>query len=78
LTDAAFSMTTPYADANDMGPVNEAYSASAVCPWGFEHRGIDFFSNRQLVPFQAACKAALEALAGYSGLPAVPDANSKL
>lgn len=53
------SMLTPYANLDEMAPVRSSYSTSAACPWGFEHRGIDFFPEyspgpvMDLVPFQA-------------------------
>lgn len=37
------SMLTPYVNEADIVSINEAYSETATCPWGFVHQGIDFF-----------------------------------
>jgi hypothetical protein len=47
------SMITPYKNASDIASINEAYSTSANCPWGFAHNGIDFFPAGDNKPFQA-------------------------
>ena len=53
--DEDFMMITPFVNQSDMGPIMEAFSVDANCPWGFGHRGIDFFSVQDLVPFRAVC-----------------------
>jgi len=50
-----FIMITPFVNMSDMGSINEAFSVDSNCPWGFEHLGIDFFSIKELIPFQAVC-----------------------
>jgi murein DD-endopeptidase MepM/ murein hydrolase activator NlpD len=40
-------MDTPYLDASDIGAITEAFSVDENAPWGFEHRGIDFFPASQ-------------------------------
>ncbi len=47
------SMITPYVSGADMASINEAFSSDASAPWGFIHRGIDFFPNGNLKPFRA-------------------------
>jgi hypothetical protein len=53
-SDEDFSMITPYFNESDMLPVNEAFSTTAVCPWGFVHNGVDFFGDGDGKPFRAA------------------------
>jgi len=60
--DKDFTMITPFVNIEDMGAINEAYSVNSNCPWGFEHRGIDFFSNKNLAPFQAVCPGKITVL----------------
>jgi hypothetical protein len=53
------SLITPYVNETDMswaGP----FSSSDNCPWGFEHRGFDFFTTGDLKPFQAACSGVVD------------------
>ncbi len=52
-TDADFIMITPYAAIGEMGPINEAFSATASSPWGFAHNGIDFFVQGSSAVFRA-------------------------
>ena len=58
--DADFVMITPFVSMSDMGPIWEAYSEDASAPWGFIHRGIDFFPLRNLAPFQAASSGIVQ------------------
>ncbi len=46
-------MITPFVSAADISSINEAYSTHSNCPWGFEHRGIDFMISSDHIPFQA-------------------------
>jgi len=48
-------MLAPFVNSSDITSINEAYSAHSNCPWGFEHRGIDFMISTDGVPFQAVC-----------------------
>ena len=59
-SDEDFIMITPFVNMLDMGPIMEAFSVNATCPWGFEHRGIDFFSVQDLVPFRAVCAGEIK------------------
>lgn len=43
----------PVDGLDNMGPMNEAYSTSTSCPWGFVHRGLDFFPTVDLKDFVA-------------------------
>ncbi len=55
------SMTTPYVNEADMVSINEAYSETAACPWGFIHQGIDFFpALNTLHEFQAVADGVVE------------------
>ncbi len=36
-------MGVPFKNTSDIRAFNEGYSENNDCPWGFEHRGIDFF-----------------------------------
>lgn len=58
--DEDFFMITPFINISDMAPINEAFSVDSNCPWGFEHRGIDFFSDKNLAPFQAVCPGEIK------------------
>ncbi|MFC1502661.1 hypothetical protein ACFL6A_04550, partial [bacterium] len=58
--DEDFFMITPFLNMSDMGPIMEAFSVDANCPWGFEHRGIDFFSVATLAPFRAVCPGEIK------------------
>ena len=53
-------MIVPYAPAAQMASVNEAFSLSANCPWGFAHNGIDFAPAADLAPFQAVSAGSIE------------------
>lgn len=48
------TMVTPYQYQSEMSSINEAYSETASCPWGFVHLGIDFFPRGDLAGFRAA------------------------
>jgi len=54
------SMITPYINQSDMASINEAFSIDTSAPWGFEHRGIDFFPNGDLKPFQAVSDGLID------------------
>jgi len=60
LSDENFLLITPFRNMSDMGPINEAFSVDSNCPWGFEHRGIDFFTVQNLAPFQAVCPGEIK------------------
>lgn len=51
------TMITPYVQESDIDCINEAYSESSSCPWGFEHNGVDFFPVTNFVWFQAPAAA---------------------
>jgi hypothetical protein len=58
---STISMITPYANETDMrwaGP----FSSSDNCPWGYEHRGFDFFATGDLKPFQAVCSGVVDSV----------------
>ena len=55
-------LVTPYVSESDMASINEAFSSGESSPWGFEHRGIDFFPSGNLKPFQAVCSGAVDAV----------------
>lgn len=61
---AAFGLTmiTPYYAETHMASINEAYSETECAPWGFEHRGTDFFPAANYTPFRAACTGVVEAI----------------
>ena len=48
-------MVTPFVNPADISSINEAYSTHSNCPWGFEHRGIDFMISQDHIPFRAVC-----------------------
>jgi hypothetical protein len=52
-------LVTPYVSESDIASINEAFSAGEDSPWGFEHRGIDFFPDGDLGPFQAVCSGVV-------------------
>jgi len=58
--DADISMITPYFNQSDMASINESFSTSNNAPWGFEHRGIDFFPNADLRPFRAVSSGVID------------------
>ena len=61
---APISMLTPYVDEADMVSINEAYSETAACPWGFVHQGVDFFpALNSLHEFQAVANGVVEDIA---------------
>ncbi|MHA1251236.1 MAG: M23 family metallopeptidase [Candidatus Helarchaeota archaeon] len=43
--ESKLEMEAPWEKAEDIHSWNEGYSESDDCPWGFEHRGLDFFFN---------------------------------
>jgi len=54
-------MLTPYVNEADIDSINEAYSESNACPWGFAHNGIDFFPPvGSLHEFQAVCDGIVQ------------------
>ncbi len=53
-------MVTPLAGLEYMSGINEAYSRSAACPWGFEHRGVDFFATNLFKEFRACESGVVE------------------
>jgi murein DD-endopeptidase MepM/ murein hydrolase activator NlpD len=58
-------LIVPYQNQSEMGVINEAYSETAACPWGFAHRGVDFFPVNDLATFQAASSGTIERLERY-------------
>lgn len=58
-------MVTPFVHMSDISSINEAYSAHSNCPWGFEHRGIDFMISRDHIPFQAVCNGKITEIEKY-------------
>lgn len=54
------SMITPYVNESDMASINETFSVDDTAPWGFEHYGIDFFTNGNLKTFQAIASGVVE------------------
>ena len=59
------SMVTPYVNQTDMASINEAFSTDNSAPWGFEHRGIDFFPNADLRPFRAVSSGVIDVIDLY-------------
>lgn len=59
------SMITPYAYQSEMNVINEAYSETTACPWGFVHHGIDFFPIGDLATFRAAAAGTITRLEKY-------------
>lgn len=55
-------MVTPYSYQTEMNVINEAYSETTACPWGFVHKGIDFFPVGDLATFRAAAAGTIERL----------------
>ncbi len=55
-------LITPYVNSADIEGINEAYSISSNCPWGFQHVGVDFFPKETLAPFRAAESGTVENL----------------
>jgi hypothetical protein len=53
-------MITPYQNISEMSVINEAYSESSSCPWGFIHQGIDFFPVSDLATFRAVSNGTIE------------------
>jgi len=58
----AITLVTPYVNESDMATINEAFSVDACNPWGFEHRGVDFFPTGTDKPFQAACGGTVDSI----------------
>ncbi len=56
------TLLTPYQNYSEMDVINEAYSETTACPWGFVHKGIDFFPVGDLAVFQAASAGTIERL----------------
>lgn len=56
------TLVTPYQNYSEMNVINEAYSETTACPWGFVHKGIDFFPVGDLAAFQAASAGTIERL----------------
>jgi hypothetical protein len=52
-------MITPFVNAADISSINEAYSTHNNCPWGFEHRALDFMISHDHIPFQAVCNGVI-------------------
>jgi murein DD-endopeptidase MepM/ murein hydrolase activator NlpD len=59
------TLVTPYAYQSEMNVINEAYSETTACPWGFVHLGIDFFPVGDLATFRAASAGTIERLERY-------------
>lgn len=55
-------LVTPYAHQTEMSSINEAYSETTACPWGFVHKGIDFFPVGDLATFRAASAGTISRL----------------
>lgn len=58
-------MMTPYQHQSEMDVINEAYSETTACPWGFVHKGIDFFPAGDLATFRAASSGTIDRLERY-------------
>lgn len=43
--ESRLQMEIPFVDQADIHAWNEGYSSSITCPWGFLHKGLDFFFN---------------------------------
>jgi len=56
------TLLTPYQSQTQMASINEAYSESRDCPWGFKHQGIDFFPNQDLAMFQTVSRGKITRL----------------
>lgn len=52
-------MITPFVNVADISSINEAYSTHGNCPWGFEHRALDFMISQDHIPFQAVCDGVI-------------------
>lgn len=55
-------LVTPYLFQSEMATINEAYSETPSCPWGFVHKGIDFFPTGDLATFRAAAAGTIARL----------------
>jgi hypothetical protein len=55
-------MMTPYQHQSEMNVINEAYSETTACPWGFIHKGIDFFPAGDLATFRAVNSGTIDKL----------------
>lgn len=47
------TLRLPFEGLSDMGPIQEAYSETTFCPWGFVNRGINFYPAVDRKPFLA-------------------------
>lgn len=56
------TLITPYSYQSEMASINEAYSETDACPWGFVHKGIDFFPVGDLATFRAAAAGTIARL----------------
>lgn len=55
------TLLTPYVNQADIDAINEAYSESTACPWGFVHDGVDFFPPLgSLCEFQAVSDGVVQ------------------
>jgi hypothetical protein len=61
------SMITPYVSTSDIASINEAYSASDNAPWGFIHKGIDFFPTDNYKPFRAVFSGVIKEIKLWQG-----------
>lgn len=53
-------LVLPVDGISHLGPINEAYSQTASCPWGFEHNGLDFAPTLDLVDFVATASGLVD------------------
>ena len=62
------NMTVIYESQSDIVAWNEGYSESTACPWGFIHRGLDFFYvNNSAVLSATPGKVVVEGIAEING-----------
>ena len=54
------SMLTPYVNSSDIASINEAFSSTSSCPWGFQHNGVDFTPTGNYKPFQAVASGTVD------------------
>lgn len=54
------SIIAPYYSNAHIASVNEAYSETDSCPWGFVHGGIDFFPDSNFRPFCAIASGVVD------------------
>ncbi len=55
-------LTLPFEGLSDMGPITQAYSETASCPWGCIHNGIDFSPSVNLKPFVSAASGTVTSI----------------